>query len=87
MRAEVYIDDVKVNEYILVVQGDCNGTGTVNVSDLTTLMVSVVEAKADNKKEDSILKGAFKQAVDFNESETLNISDITLLSKYRANKK
>ena len=87
MRMEVYKNNQKIDEYILVVKGDCNASGTTNVADLTKLMMNVAESLATNKDESKILTGAFKFAVDLNRDGILNASDITLLSKYIADNK
>ena len=88
MRADIYKNGIKIKEYILVVTGDCNGTGTVNVSDLTSLMMSIAEEKAtNNKNEAKILKNAFMLSVDLNNNERLNVADITMLTMNIAKQK
>lgn len=72
---------------IVVVKGDCNGSGTCNVSDLTKLKVSRAESLATNKDETKILTGAFARAMDFNKDGKLSASDITNLCKYIAENK
>lgn len=72
---------------VVVVKGDCNGSGTCNVSDLTKLKVSRAESLATNKDETKILTGAFARAMDFNKDGKLSASDITNLCKYIAENK
>ncbi len=71
----------------LVVTGDCNGTGTTNVADVTTLMMSIAEELAENKDESKILKGAYKKAVDLNENDEINSADLTQLLMFIAENK
>ena len=82
---------VKLNEqeveYQAVVIGDSNGNGTLNVSDLTTLMESRAESLGTNRNESKILKGAYEKAVDLNGDGKISVSDITNLCKYIAEHK
>ena len=71
----------------LVVTGDCNGSGTANVSDITKLMISRAESLAQNKDESKILKGAYEKAVDLNGDGKINSVDITRLLMYIAENK
>ncbi len=80
-------DGETVGEYLLVVIGDCNGTGTTNVADITTLMMSVAENLAENKDESKILKGAYKKAADLNKTSEINSADITSLLMFIAENK
>ncbi len=87
MKMIVRKDGNTVGEYILVVIGDCNGSGTTNVSDLTKLMISIAENLATDKDETKILKGAYEKAMDLNEDRMINVSDITKLCEFIANHK
>ena len=86
MKIEITLNDEKV-EYMLVVIGDCNGSGTTNVADLTKLMMSRAESLADNKDENKILKGAYAEAADLNNDGKISVADITKLCMYIAENK
>ena len=86
MKIEITLNDEKV-EYMLVVIGDCNGSGTTNVADLTKLMMSRAESLADNKDESKILKGAYAEAADLNNDGKISVADITKLCMYIAENK
>ena len=86
MKIEITLNDEKV-EYMLVVIGDCNGSGTTNVADLTKLMMSRAESLADNKDENKILKGAYSEAADLNNDGRISVADITKLCMYIAENK
>ncbi len=73
--------------YTVIVKGDCNGSGTTNVADLTKLMMSRAESLATNKDESKILKGIYEIAVDLNEDGKISIGDITKLSIFIAENK
>ena len=86
MKIEITLKDEKV-EYMLVVIGDCNGSGTTNVADLTKLMMSRAESLADNKDESKILNGAYAEAADLNNDGKISVADITKLCMYIAENK
>ena len=86
MILEISLNNEK-KEYTLVVIGDCNGSGTTNVADLTKLMMSRAESLADNKDESKILKGSYAEAVDLNNDGKISVADITLLCKFIAENK
>ena len=44
MKIAITLNDEKV-EYMLVVIGDCNGSGTTNVADITKLCIYIAENK------------------------------------------
>lgn len=87
MWTQIYKGDNKTGEYEIIVTGDCNGNGDVNVSDLTTLMVSIAESKSTKPTESKILNGAKKIAVDLSGDNKLSVADITKLSMYIASNK
>lgn len=78
MMAKVINED-KMKEYILIVDGDCNGDSKVNVADLTILINSIAENLSENKNTNKMLKGAYNVAVDLNGDGKVNVSDMTLL--------
>ena len=77
----------KTKEYTIVVTGDCNGNGTMNVADLTKLMMSRAESLSNNKDENKILKGVYEKAVDLNKDGKISISDVTKMCMYIAENK
>ena len=86
MTLEIALNNEK-EEYTLVVIGDCNGSGTTNVADLTKLMMSRAESLADNKDENKILKGAYAEAADLNNDGKISVADITKLCMFIAENK
>lgn len=66
----VSIDGV---EYRVVLFGDTNGDGLINVADATLLMHHIVGL--------SVLEGAYKLASDIDASASLNVYDATLISQ------
>ena len=86
MTLEISFNNEK-EEYTLVVIGDCNGSGTTNVADLTKLMMSRAESLADNKDENKILKGAYAEAADLNNDGKISVADITKLCMFIAENK
>ena len=86
MVIEISLNEETV-QYQAVVIGDCNGNGTTNVADLTTLMQSRAESLGTNRDESKILRGAYEKAVDLNEDGRISVSDITNLCRYIAENK
>ena len=86
MILEISLNNEK-QEYTVVVIGDCNGSGTTNVADLTKLMMSRAESLADNKDENKILKGAYAEAADLNNDGKISVADITKLCMFIAENK
>ncbi|MGN1299501.1 MAG: leucine-rich repeat domain-containing protein [Candidatus Scatovivens sp.] len=78
----------QIKEYVLIVKGDCNGNGKCNVSDLTTMMLSISESLGTEAKDESkILKQAYAKAADINGDGRINVVDITRMSMLIAEKK
>lgn len=69
-------------EYVLVVRGDLNSDGKVNVLDIMKLLQHIAETQATNKKDDTkILKGAYLLASDINKNGKTGTLDIVQLLK------
>lgn len=67
-------------EYVLVVKGDLNADGKVNVLDIMKLLQHVAETQATNQRDESkILKGAYLLAADINKDGKTGTPDIVYL--------
>lgn len=67
-------------EYVLVVTGDLNSDGKVNVLDIMKLLQHVAETQATNEKDDTrILKDAYLLAADINKDGKTGTLDIVQL--------
>lgn len=67
-------------EYVLIVRGDLNSDGEINILDIMKLLQHVAETQATNQKDEAkILNGAYLLAADISKDGKTGLQDITQL--------
>jgi uncharacterized repeat protein (TIGR02543 family) len=70
----IYVDNIEIDRYELVILGDANGDGTINSGDLFRVQQHLLNLKS--------LEGIYRMAADYNKDDELNSGDLYWICKY-----